>query len=151
GEHAGEHQVRALRSAVEHRRLPGHGGAGRRPPRRAAERRATGRPARQRAGPAGARRPVRAGRAVAAARARLAPGRRRERGGLNAVPGRPLTRWANAAMLAVAVAALGVLVAAFLPLVKVWAVHEWARTGSGGAYRLGLWGQAATAGGIGPA
>jgi len=85
---------------------------------------------------------------VAAARARLAPGRRRERGGLNAVPGRPLTRWANAAMLAVAVAALGVLVAAFLPLVKVWAVHEWARTGSGGPYRLVLWVQAATAGGI---
>jgi len=61
---------------------------------------------------------------------------------------RQLTGWANAAMLAVAVAALGVLTAAFLPLVEVWAVHRVARTGGGQPHLVVVLAQVAMAGGV---
>jgi hypothetical protein len=51
---------------------------------------------------------------------------------------RPLTGWANAAMLGVAAGALSALLVAFLPLVEVWAVHRVAHTGGAVPYTVTL-------------
>src|SRR5207248_6555644 len=66
--------VRAVRRAVERRRVPRRRGTDGRPAGRAAGRRATGRSARVGADPAGPGRSAGTGLAVAATRSRLAPG-----------------------------------------------------------------------------
>jgi hypothetical protein len=51
---------------------------------------------------------------------------------------RSLHGWATSAMLCVAAAALAVLLAAFVPLVEVWAAYRVARTGGTGPYAIVL-------------